>query len=117
MQRLLQNAVSLCGWELMCQENLIMAWGYRPVDRDQQFLLPLDMREWLPESHLVWFVIETVEQLDTSAFHERSVLGGVGRAGFDPDMLLTLLVCMAMPTECGRRGRLTGCVRWMWRSG
>ena len=69
-----------------------MALGYRPVDRDQQFLLPPDMREWLPESHLVWFVIETVEELDTSAFHERSVLGGVGRAGFDPDMLLMLLV-------------------------
>jgi transposase len=74
------------------RKNLIMAMGYRPVDRDQQFLLPPDMREWLPGSHLVWFVIETVEQLDTSAFHERSVLGGVGRAGFSPDMLLTLLM-------------------------
>ena len=74
------------------RENLIMAFGYRPVQRDQQFLLPPDMREWLSESHLAWFVIETVEQLDTSAFHERSLLGGVGRAGFDPDMLLSLLV-------------------------
>ena len=44
----------------MSQENLIVAWGYRPVDRDQRFLLPLDMREWLPGSHLVWFVIEAV---------------------------------------------------------
>ena len=69
-----------------------MAFGYRRVDRDQQFLLPPDMREWLPGSHLAWFVIETIGQLDTSGFHERSVLGGVGRAGFDPDMLLTLLV-------------------------
>ena len=69
-----------------------MALGYRRVDRDQQFLLPPDIREWLPESHLVWFVIESVEQLDTSGFHERSVLGGVGRAGFDPEMLLMLLV-------------------------
>ena len=43
------------------------------MDRDQQFLLPPDMRAWLPESHLVWFVIETVDQLDTSGFHERSV--------------------------------------------
>jgi transposase len=77
---------------VVSRENLIMALGYRPVDRDQQFLLPPDMREWLPESHLVWFVIETVDQLDTSGFHERSVLGGVGRAGFDPDMLLMLLV-------------------------
>jgi transposase len=50
------------------------------------------MRGWLPDSHLVWLVIEAVEQLDTSAFHRRSKLGGVGRAGFDPDMLLTLLV-------------------------
>jgi transposase len=69
-----------------------MARGYRRVDRDQQFLLPPDMREWLPESHLVWFVIETVEQLDMSGFCERSVLGGVGRAGFDPKMLVALLV-------------------------
>lgn len=74
------------------RENLIMALGYRRVDRDQQFLLPPDMRAWLPESHLVWFVIETVDQLDTSGFHERSVLGGVGRAGFDPGMLVMLLV-------------------------
>ena len=73
-------------------DNLIMALGYRPVDRDQQFLLPPDMREWLPSSHLVWFVIETVEQLDTSGFCGRSVVGGVGRAGFDPGMLVTLLV-------------------------
>jgi transposase len=69
-----------------------MARGYRRVDRDQQFLLPPDMREWLPESHLVWFVVETVEQLDMSGFCERSVLGGVGRAGFDPKMLVALLV-------------------------
>jgi len=69
-----------------------MALGYRRVDRDQPFLLPPDMREWLPSSHLVWFVIEAVEQLDTSGFCERSVVGGVGRAGFDPAMLVTLLV-------------------------
>ncbi len=30
-------------------------------------LLPVDMREWLPVDHLVWFVLETVEALDTSA--------------------------------------------------
>jgi hypothetical protein len=30
-----------------------MAKGYRPVVRDQGFLLPPDMREWLPGDHLV----------------------------------------------------------------
>ena len=33
-----------------------------------------------------------VERLDTSAFHQRRRVGGVGRAGYDPDMLLTLLI-------------------------
>jgi transposase len=69
-----------------------MAKWYRPVDRDQAFLLPPSMTDWLPEDHLVWFVIEAVGQLDTTAFHTRAKLGGVGRRGFHPDMLLTLLV-------------------------
>jgi hypothetical protein len=37
-----------------------MAKGYRPVLRDQPFLLPVDMREWLPADHLVWFVLDVV---------------------------------------------------------
>jgi transposase len=70
-----------------------MAKGYRPVDRDQPFLLPPDMREWLPEDHPVWLVITVVaDHLDTSAFHARRKTGGAGTAGYDPDMLVTVLV-------------------------
>ena len=69
-----------------------MAKGYRPVDRDQPFLLPPDMREWLPAGHPVWLVIEAVRVLDTSVFHARRKTGGAGAAGYDPDMLVTLLV-------------------------
>jgi transposase len=69
-----------------------MAKDYLPVDRDQAFLLPPDMRDWLPAGHAVWLVIEAVRLMDTSAFHARRRTGGAGAAGFDPDMLLTLLV-------------------------
>jgi transposase len=69
-----------------------VAKSYRLVQRDQPFLLPPDMREWLPADHVVWFLLETVEALDTSAFHSRRRLGGVGAAGYDPDMLLALLI-------------------------
>jgi len=70
-----------------------MAKKYRPVDRDQGFLLPPDMREWLGEDHPVWLVIRVVEEhLDTSAFHARRKTGGAGTAGYDPDMLVTVLV-------------------------
>jgi transposase len=69
-----------------------VAKGYRAVLRDQPFLLPVDMREWLPTDHLVWFVLDIVDQLDTSAFHRRTVKALSGRAGFDPEMLLALLL-------------------------
>jgi transposase len=70
-----------------------MAKGYRPVDRDQAFLLPPDMREWLPAGHPVYLVIAVVEDhLDTSAFHAGRRTGGAGAAGYDPDMLLAVLV-------------------------
>jgi len=69
-----------------------MAKGYRPVLREQPFLLPPDMREWLPENHPVWLVIGVVGQLDTSAFHVARRTGGPGACGYDPDMLVTLLV-------------------------
>ncbi|GIJ08182.1 hypothetical protein Van01_13960 [Micromonospora andamanensis] len=69
-----------------------MARGYRPVLRDQVFLLPPDMRDWLPDDHLVWFVLDVVEMLDVSAFEACRRRGGVGAAGYDPRMVLALLV-------------------------
>lgn len=69
-----------------------MARGYLSGDRDQRFLMPPDMREWLPSDHLVWTVLEVIDQLDTSEFHQLSRRGGAGRAGFDPDVLLAVLV-------------------------
>jgi hypothetical protein len=32
--------------------------------RDQPFLLPPDLRDWLPEGHLAWFILDVVDQLD-----------------------------------------------------
>src|SRR5215471_18182837 len=70
-----------------------VAKGYRPVDRDQVFLFPPDMRDWLPADHPVWLVITVVERhLDTGAFHAGRRTGGAGAAGYDPDMLVAVLV-------------------------
>ena len=70
-----------------------MAGHYRPVDRDQAYLVPPSMAEWLPVEHPVWFVIEVIEDLasELKGFHARPVLGGIGRAAYDPTMLVTLL--------------------------
>ena len=55
-------------------------------------LLPVDMREWLAPDHLVWFLLEIVDALDTSALGRTRRRGGVGAAGYDPRMLFALLV-------------------------
>lgn len=59
--------------------------------RDQMFLLPVSMRDWLDQGHLAWFVLDVVEQLDTSALHRR---GGwaPGRRPYQPEMMCALLL-------------------------
>lgn len=69
-----------------------MAKSYRAVLRDQPFLLPVNMRDWLPAGHLAWFVLSVVEEIDTFGFHRRNRNAGAGRAAFDPDLLLGLLI-------------------------
>jgi transposase len=62
------------------------------VLRDQPMLLPVDMREWLPADHLVWFVLDTVDVLDVRDFEQSRHRGGSGAAGYDPRVLLGLLI-------------------------
>jgi transposase len=67
-----------------------MAQNFLPCDRDQPLLLPPDLRDWLPEDHLAWFVISSVEALDLSAFHASYRSDGHGRAAHDPRMMVAL---------------------------
>lgn len=71
---------------------MVMALNYRSVDRDLPFLVPPDMRDWLPENHLAWFILDVVRELDTSALHAKSKRGGTGREGFNPELLLAVWV-------------------------
>jgi transposase len=68
-----------------------MAFHYVGGGRDQLFLLPISMRDWLDEGHLAWFVLDVVEAIDTSKFHALHPNDGPGRPAYDPDMMLALL--------------------------
>lgn len=69
-----------------------MANNYIRCDREQQYLLPVDVRDWLPQGHLARFILEVVPELDTSTFHEVHPKGGPGRCAYDPDMMVALLL-------------------------
>ena len=46
-----------------------MAQNFLACDREQSFLLPPDLRDWLPEDHLAWFVVDVVGVIDLSGFY------------------------------------------------
>src|SRR3954471_18294310 len=69
-----------------------MAQNFLAFDRDQELLLPPSLREWLPEGHFAWFVIDAVAALDLSAFFGSYRVDGHGRAAHDPAMMVALLL-------------------------
>src|SRR3954471_19713657 len=69
-----------------------MAQNFIACDREQELLLPPSLREWLPEDHLAWFVLDAVEAMDLRAFFAGYREDGWGRAAHDPAMMVALLV-------------------------
>lgn len=61
-------------------------------DVDQGFLLPPDVRDWLPEDELAWTVKDVVESLDLSAFYRAYRANGQGAAAFDPALMVAVLM-------------------------
>jgi transposase len=55
-------------------------------------LLPVDIRDWLPDNHLVWFVLDAVDELDVNVLERHRRIGGAGACGYDPRMLIALVI-------------------------
>jgi transposase len=81
-----------------------MPQNFLRCDRDQSLLLPPDLRDWLDEDHLAWFVIEAIEQLDLEPFYAAYRVDGHGRAAHDPQMMLALLAYAYCVGERSSRG-------------
>src|SRR5918994_1002750 len=81
-----------------------MAQNFLTCDREQSLLLPPDLRDWLGEDHLAWFVIEAVEELDLEHFYASYRDNGHGRAAHDPKMMGTLLAYAYAVGERSSRG-------------
>src|SRR5919197_2271447 len=69
-----------------------MGQNFLAADREQAFLLPPDVRDWLPEGHFAWFVIAAVAQMDLTAFYGAYRQDGHGRAAFEPAVMVAVLL-------------------------
>ena len=65
--------------------------------------MPPDVRDWLPEDHLAWFVMDAVAGMNLKAFYDAYRRDGVGRRAYDPAMVVALLLyCYSRGTRSAR---------------
>jgi len=69
-----------------------MAYNYTTCNRNQQYLLPPSMQEWLDEDHFVWFLLDAVEEMDLSAFHKAHRRDGKGQKAHHPEIMLSVML-------------------------
>jgi transposase len=79
-------------WIVKQIKDYEMAYNFLPCDRNQIYLLPPSLADWLPEDHLAWFVLDAVEQIDLSTFYKKYRIDGVGNSAFNPSMMVALLL-------------------------
>lgn len=75
---------------------------FQPYSPDQLFLLPPDMKQWLPEDDLVYFVMDLVKQLDLGAIYRPYEAERRGQPPYNPTMMASLLIyayAMGVPSS------------------
>jgi transposase len=77
---------------LFCTIRAMTTQNFIACDRDQELLLPPSLKDWLPDDHLAWFVLESVDELDLSEFYASYRSDGHGRAAHDPKMMVALYI-------------------------
>ena len=68
-----------------------MSTQFLPYEADQLFLMPLSMRDWLPEGHLAYFISELVDSLDLSAIYASYEDETRGAPAFHPAMMIKII--------------------------
>jgi transposase len=69
-----------------------MGYHFLPCERDQLYLLPPALQDWLPEGDLAWFILDAVAQMNLTAIERSYRADGWGQAAYEPAMMVALLL-------------------------
>ncbi len=81
-----------------------MGQNFIGCDRGQVMLLPPSLTDWLEDDHLVWTVLGAVDQMSLDGFYGAYRANGQGRAAYDPQMMIGLLLyayCLGIRSSRG----------------
>jgi transposase len=69
-----------------------MGYHFLPCEREQLYLLPPALQDWLPEGDLTWFLLDAVAQMNLTAMKQTYRADGWGQAAYEPTMMVALLL-------------------------
>jgi transposase len=69
-----------------------MPQNFIVCDREQSFLLPPSLLEWVRDDHLVWTILGAVDELDLTGIYGAYRPDGHGRPAYEPRMMVALLL-------------------------
>ena len=69
-----------------------MAQNFLSCDRGQVLLMSPSLADWVEDDQLVWTVLGAVERMDLTGFYGAYRANGQGRAAYDPEMMVQLLM-------------------------
>ena len=69
-----------------------MPYNFIECNREQMFLMPPSLTDWLKEGHLVWFILDAVAQIDLKGFYQKYRVDGWGHVAYEPGMMVALLL-------------------------
>ena len=75
---------------------------FKPYCPDQILLLPPDMKQWLPEGDLAYFLMDVVGELDLSAIYNHYSRSRAGQPPYNPRMMTGLILyayCVGLPSS------------------
>ena len=67
-----------------------MSARFKNFDRNTPLLLPPSLNDWIPEDHIVHFIIDAVEMVAVDQF--KTNVTGSGSEQFHPHLMLSLLI-------------------------
>ena len=81
---------------------IFMAKKYRTYQPNQEYLLPPNIHDWLPENHLAYFISETVDNLDLSEIFKYYEQSDRGNPPYHPSMMTKVILyayCVGTPSS------------------
>ncbi len=86
----------------LCYYIIMVNKKFKECNRDQMYLMPPSLKDWLDEGHLSYFLIDVVDRLDLSNIYASYGGDGRGQPPYDPSMMVTLLLyayCVGVPSS------------------